>query len=551
MLQSLHIQNYALIENLAVDFSGGFAVLTGETGSGKSIILGALGLLLGERANLSTIGNPNKKCIVEGQFTIENYNLQSWFEREALDYEDVSIIRRELTPFGKSRAFINDTPVNLKVLRSLTSQLVDIHSQHQNLEIEEEAFQFQFVDSFAQNQEEKADYLEAYKKLKEILSEQESLLYSKQRQSTDLDYWQFQLEELQTASLKANEQEELEAENAILSRLEHIQQAFSVAYDFLNTDSSLVPDLQKLVNEFRKIQDVHTPSQELAERLQSCYIELNDISQEVSSLLENLENDPKRASYVSERLDTIYRLQQKHGKTAIEELLSLQKELEDKIYDVENFAQRIAEIEKQVIAQIKATDEAAKKLSESRKKSIPIIEKQIVAQLQLLGMPHTKFVLQLKSAKDFRAQGKEHLSIQFSANKNAPLANISDIASGGELSRLMLSIKQLMAKSLVLPTLIFDEIDTGVSGEIANKMAEMMQNMAQQMQVIAITHLPQIAAKAMQHWEVYKHDTTEKTITSIEKLTEERRVKSLAKMLSGSELSKEAIANAKVLLNKK
>lgn len=550
MLQHLHIQNYALIENLAIDFAEGFSVLTGETGSGKSIILGALGLLLGERANLYSIGNREKKCIVEGHFAIQDYKLQDWFEQKELDYETLSTIRREIAPSGKSRAFINDTPVNLKVLRSLTSQLVDIHSQHQNLEIENESFQFQLLDSFSKNQEEKATYLAAYRKLKKVLQKRETLLASQQQQNADSDYWQFQWKELHTANLKKEEQEELEAESAILSKLENIQQAFSQAYDFLQTDSSPIPELQKLATSFQQTADVHAPSEELGQRLQSAVIELKDIAQEIALKFEEIENNPERASYVEERLDTIYRLEHKHGKTTVVELLSLQKELEAKIHDVKNFTERLEEVEKLVITHTAKANKAAQQLSISRKKNISKIEEEIIQQLQLLGMPHAKISLELQPTTNFRQHGKEHLHIRFSANKNTPFANISEIASGGELSRLMLTIKQLMAKSWILPTLIFDEIDTGVSGEIANKMAEMMQEMAQQMQLITITHLPQIAAKAKQHWEVYKYDTPEKTLTSITELNTEKRIETLAKMLSGSKLTQEAIANAKVLLGK-
>lgn len=548
MLQSLHIQNYALIENLTIDLAKGFIVLTGETGAGKSIILGALGLLLGERANLSSIGNTEKKCIVEGSFDISKYALQNFFEQEDIDYEQLTIIRRELSPSGKSRAFINDTPVTLAVVRSLTSQLVDIHSQHQNLAIETESFQFQLVDSFAQNQKEKTDYLSAFQKLQKLQQDKEALLSSQQQQNSDMDYWQFQLEELKTANLKIEEQEALETENLLFSQLEQIQEALAQTDAFFNAEPSPIEDLQRLAARFRQLREVYAPSQTLEERLQSSYIELKDIAQEVATEIGQLQNDPERANYVNERLDTIYKLQQKHGKSTIAELLNLQEKLEEKINAVQNFAEHLESIEKAVKAQTSVANQKAHTLSETRKRVTPQIEKEIVTQLHMLGMPHAKITLQLETTQHLRPQGKEQLSIQFSANKNMPLANISEVASGGELSRLMLTIKQILAKSLVLPTLIFDEIDTGVSGEIADKMGEMMQSMAKQMQVIAISHLPQIAAKASQHWQVYKQDTTEKTITAILQLEQEARVEALAKMLSGSKLTNEALANARVLL---
>lgn len=550
MLQHLHIQNYALIENLTIEFSNGFVTLTGETGSGKSIILGALGLLLGERANMVSVGNPDKKCVVEGHFSVEDYELHTFFQNADIDYEKITIIRRELSPSGKSRAFVNDTPVNLTTLRALTSKLVDIHSQHQNLEIENESFQFQLVDSLAQNKALKTAYDSAFHKLQQLQRQKEELLSSQQKQSADIDYWKFQLKELQEANLQSEEQEDLEKENALLSQLENIQHALSKAASFFSADIAPVMELEKLATELHKIKKAHSPSAELAERLESTAIELKDIEQEIISESENLENNPERATYVSERLDTIYRLQQKHGKTNISELIALQESLEQKINTVENFQQHLDKVEKAVLDQMVATQNAAQRLSNSRKEVIPNIEKEVTQQLQLLGMPHAKIALALKDSENFRTHGKEHLNIFFSANKNAALSSIAKVASGGELSRLMLALKQLMAKSLVLPTLIFDEIDTGVSGEIADKMGEMMQSMGQQMQVICITHLPQIAAKAKQHWQVYKLDTTEKTLTTIEKLEGEKRTEALAKMLSGSKLTKEALANAKVLLEK-
>ncbi len=548
MLQSLHIQNYALIASLEMQLSKGFIAITGETGAGKSIILGALGLLLGERVNLSAILNTEKKCIIEGEFSIKEYNLKHFFSDNEIDYEEITIIRREITPAGKSRAFINDTPVNLSTLRSLTSQLVDIHSQHQNLEIESEDFQFQLVDSLAKNQAEQEAYRLAFQKLDELQREKEELTIAQQQQNTDIDYWKFQLEELETVQLKDNELEELELENALFSQIEAIQSTFNQADEFFNSELSPVDTLKVLATNFGKIKDTHTPSKEFEERLQSSYIELQDIAREIANATEDLQNDPERANYVCERLDTLYRLLQKHNKQTVRELLILQDELHKKVHSIENFGQRLAKLEQEITQQIALTNTKAEQLSATRSKVIPKIEQEITKQLQSLGMPHSKIQLQLTASERFRKQGKEHLSILFSANKNSPLANISEVASGGELSRLMLTIKQLMAKSLVLPTLIFDEIDTGVSGDIADKMGQMMQNMAQQMQVIVITHLPQIAAKAEQHWEVYKKDTAERTLTEIHSLNENERIEAIAKMLSGSEITVEALANAKVLL---
>lgn len=551
MLQSLHIQNYALIASLEMQLSKGFIAITGETGAGKSIILGALGLLLGERANLSAIQDSSKKCIIEGEFCIENYDLANFFTENEIDYEPVTIIRREITPSGKSRAFINDTPVNLKVLKNFTSKLVDIHSQHENLEIESEDFQFQLVDSLAQNRTEQIAYFSAFEMLGKLEQEQKRLLVAQQQQNTDIDYWKFQLEELETVQLQENELEELEQENALFSQIESVQNTLIQADEFFNSEHSPIDTLKTLASGFGKLKDTHKPSQEFEERLQSSYIELKDVAREIAMATEDLQNDPERASYVSERLDVIYRLLQKHNKQTITELLELQEELKNKVNAIENYGLRLEQLNHEIAEQIKTTEQKAQTLSATRLAIIPKIESQLIEQLQDLGMPNAKIRLHLEPSEHFRKQGKEHLRILFSANKNSSLANISEVASGGELSRLMLTIKQLMAKSLVLPTLIFDEIDTGVSGDIADKMGKMMYAMAEQMQVIVITHLPQIAAKAKQHWEVYKKDTTERTLTEIHLLSDTERTSAIAKMLSGSEITTEALANAHVLLGQK
>ncbi|PVX52533.1 DNA replication and repair protein RecN [Balneicella halophila] len=549
MLQSLHIQNYALIEALTIAFDKGFVVLTGETGAGKSIILGALGLLLGERANLSSIGDPKKKCIVEGEFSISNYDLSDFFTAEDIDYEDITLIRRELSPTGKSRAFINDTPVRLNVLKEFTSKLIDIHSQHQNLQIENEAFQFQLVDNYSKNKKVLSEYQKSYRLLQELKKKKATLLESQRQQSSDIDYWQFQLEELISADLKDGEQEQLEQENTMLSQMESIINSYSEANDYFNSDLTPIENIRKLASNFQKLEDVHNPSKALGDRLESVYIELKDIISEILVEAERLQNDPKRAIEVSERLDTIYRLQQKHGKDTIAELLQLEQELQEKVNAVHHFDEHLAKIENELESQMTQTSDFASQLSKSRKKAIPKIEKQLTEQLQRLGMPHAKILIGVEPTNEFKMLGKETIYILFSTNKNTSPAPISDVASGGELSRLMLSIKQLMAKSMVLPTLIFDEIDSGVSGEIASKMGDTMHEMAQQMQVIAITHLPQIAAKANQHWQVYKKDTSDKTLTSITKLDADDRTVAIAKMLSGRQLTSEAIANARALLS--
>lgn len=549
MLVHLHIQNYALIESLNVKLSEGFVVLTGETGAGKSIILGALGLLLGERANLNSIRNTQKKCVVEGVFNISNYQLESFFQEKDIDYEPKeTIIRRELLPSGKSRAFINDTPVNLTILKGLTSQLIDIHSQHQNVLVEQEAFQYKMIDGIALNASLLAEYRGALQEYVKLRKEKERLQEEQAQQNKDLDYWQFQYDELSATKLKVGELEALESENKLLNRIEDIQMTLGNADMLLSGDGDMLEKLRQLTVDMQKIADFHSVSRELGERLKSVYIEMKDIAMELSDVLDSLENDPERMLYVSERLDTIYRLQQKHGRETVEELLQLEEELEKKIDAVTNFESRLKQLEDTLLKAEQNTLEKASKLTESRREVLPKIVKYIEDGLADLEMPNAKIDIELTDAEEFRGFGKDVLDITFSANKNMPLAKISEVASGGELSRLMLTIKQMIAVSAVLPTLIFDEIDTGVSGKVADRMGKVMKSMSQNMQIISISHLPQIASKATQHLEVYKEDTETSTVTNIEEMTGEKRIGAIAKMLSGSSVSEQAIANAKALL---
>lgn len=549
MLVHLHIQNYALIESLEVKLSKGFVVLTGETGAGKSIILGALGLLLGERANLNSIRDTEKKCIVEGIFNISDYHLESFFKEEEIEYEPrETIIRRELLPSGKSRAFINDTPVNLMTLKGLTSQLIDIHSQHQNTLVEQEAFQYKMVDSIAMNTGLLIEYRGELQKYNKLRKEREKLLDEQIQQNKDLDYWQFQYEELSAIKLKVGEQEALEIESKSLGRIEEIQLALGNADALLSGGGDILEKLRQLTTDIQKVAEYHKISEELGERLKSVYIEMKDIAVEVSDVLDTLEDDPERTLYVSERLDVIYRLQQKHGKETVAELLELQEELQKRLESVTHFESRLKELEQDLQKAKQNTLEKANKLTESRRKVLPKIERYIEEGLADLEMPNAKIEVKLTDSEEFRHFGKDILEITFSANKNMSLARISEVASGGELSRLMLTIKQMIAMSEVLPTLIFDEIDTGVSGKVADRMGKVMKAMSKNMQIISISHLPQIAAKATQHLEVYKEDTAIATVTRIKEMVGENRIGAIAKMLSGSSVSEQAIANAKALL---
>lgn len=549
MLVHLHIQNYALIESLEVKLSKGFVVLTGETGAGKSIILGALGLLLGERANLNSIRDTEKKCIVEGIFNISDYHLESFFKEEEIEYEPrETIIRRELLPSGKSRAFINDTPVNLMTLKGLTSQLIDIHSQHQNTLVEQEAFQYKMVDSIAMNTGLLIEYRGELQKYNKLRKEREKLLDEQIQQNKDLDYWQFQYEELSAIKLKVGEQEALEIESKSLGRIEEIQLALGNADALLSGGGDILEKLRQLTTDIQKVAEYHKISEELGERLKSVYIEMKDIAVEVSDVLDTLEDDPERTLYVSERLDVIYRLQQKHGKETVAELLQLQEELQKRLESVTHFESRLKELEQDLQKAKQNTLEKANKLTESRRKVLPKIERYIEEGLADLEMPNAKIEVKLTDSEEFRHFGKDILEITFSANKNMSLARISEVASGGELSRLMLTIKQMIAMSEVLPTLIFDEIDTGVSGKVADRMGKVMKAMSKNMQIISISHLPQIAAKATQHLEVYKEDTAIATVTRIKEMVGENRIGAIAKMLSGSSVSEQAVANAKALL---
>lgn len=549
MLVHLHIQNYALIESLEVKLSKGFVVLTGETGAGKSIILGALGLLLGERANLNSIRDTEKKCIVEGIFNISDYHLESFFKEEEIEYEPrETIIRRELLPSGKSRAFINDTPVNLMTLKGLTSQLIDIHSQHQNTLVEQEAFQYKMVDSIAMNTGLLIEYRGELQKYNKLRKEREKLLDEQIQQNKDLDYWQFQYEELSAIKLKVGEQEALEIESKSLGRIEEIQLALGNADALLSGGGDILEKLRQLTTDIQKVAEYHKISEELGERLKSVYIEMKDIAVEVSDVLDTLEDDPERTLYVSERLDVIYRLQQKHGKETVAELLELQEELQKRLESVTHFESRLKELEQDLQKAKQNTLEKANKLTESRRKVLPKIERYIEEGLADLEMPNAKIEVKLTDSEEFRHFGKDILEITFSANKNMSLARISEVASGGELSRLMLTIKQMIVMSEVLPTLIFDEIDTGVSGKVADRMGKVMKAMSKNMQIISISHLPQIAAKATQHLEVYKEDTAIATVTRIKEMVGENRIGAIAKMLSGSSVSEQAIANAKALL---
>lgn len=550
MLQSISIQNYALINQLEIDFSDGFSVITGETGSGKSILLGALSLVLGQRSEGNVLKDKEKKCVIECSFYIEKYNLQEFFEKNELDYEKEAIVRREILPSGKTRAFVNDTPVSLKTLKELGVCLVDIHSQNQNLVLGSFEYQVGIVDTYAQNAALLAKYQLSFKKYQDLKKELKNQEEIAAKEKADLDYFQFQLEQLNEANLVEGEQKDMEEELETLNHAEEIKSGLYQAYGFLSEgESSVISQIKEARSAISKIQGVFTEADSYFERLDSSLIELQDLSQELDRSNELVEFDNGRIDFLNQRLDTIYSLQQKHRVDSVEELMQIRDDLEGKVGKIESSDELIEDLKEQLTGQKIELQKAADNLSNSRKKAVPKIEKTIVSQLILLGIPNANFRVQISNSEEFQQLGADKVTFLFSANKNGSLEEVQRVASGGELSRLMLSIKYLISSSTALPSIVFDEIDTGVSGEIADKMGSMMNQMAENIQVISITHLPQIAGKGKYHYKVYKADDEHETYSNIVLLDKQSRIEELAKMLSGTDLTKAALENAKVLLN--
>lgn len=550
MLTHLYITNYALIEELDIDFHGGFSVITGETGAGKSIILGALGLLLGKRADAQAIKNGEKKCSIEASFDIRALNLKSFFADNDIDNDDTEcILRREVINTGKSRAFINDTPVSLTQLKELGTYLIDIHSQHQNLLMNQEDFLLDIVDTIAGNQSLRETYLhtfEAWKRAQTLLLE---LQARAEKDRANQDYLKFQIQQFQEANLSEGEQEELEQEASTLNHAEDIKQAlFAACAPLVSEELRLLEELKNGTQKLDSISAVYPQAQEMAERLNSAYIELEDLSSELEKVQMEIEFDPIRQNFVEERLNTIYSLEQKHKVSTIAELLQIYDDLQKRLNEIENIDETLKEKEKEVEQQLGALAKSAKALTKSRETAAKTIAKSLIEQLQTLGMPHVKLEFSLMSKSSFDRNGSDTISLLFSANKNRPLQDVAAIASGGEIARLMLSLKALIAKSKALPTIIFDEIDTGVSGTMAEKMALTMQQIADNCQVLCITHLPQIAALGAHHYRVYKVEDDDKTTSHISLLSQEERIKEIANMLTGSEMTEAAINNAKSLL---
>jgi DNA repair protein RecN (Recombination protein N) len=559
MIKRLYIQNYALIERLDITFEPSFSVITGETGAGKSIMLGALGLLLGQRADSKAIRQGATKCVIEAHFDLSQTPFQAFFQQNGLDYDDDCILRREVNASGKSRAFINDTPVQLGMMKELGDKLIDIHSQHQNLMLDNEGFQLDVLDILAHHDKQLMEYKQLYKKWVGARKDLQNLEEEAERNKADEDYVRFQLSQLQAARLQADEQEVLEQEAEMLTHAEDIKTALYESAGLLDGDErSLLQELKDCRSALQGISKVYPAAGELAERLDSSYIELKDIADELASQEERVEFNPARLEEVNDRLNTIYSLQKKHHVETVGELLDLQADYEQRLNSITSSDDQIQELKKHCELLYKELLAEAKILTKHRQEAAKQVEKRMQQMLMPLGMPHVRFKVDLEQRKEPDANGMDSVRFLFSANKNGTLQDIAHVASGGEIARVMLSIKAMLAGEARFSTIIFDEIDTGVSGEIAARMANMMEQMATGgydekllqggRQVISITHLPQIAAKGKVHYKVYKKDNEHETVSQIRRLTPEERVEEIAHMLSGEKLSEAALQNARELL---
>jgi len=550
LLASISIKNYALINELHIDFSSGLSIITGETGAGKSILLGALGLVLGNRADSATLKNTTRKCVVEAVLSIDKYNLHDFFVREDIDYEINTIIRREILPSGKSRAFVNDTPVTLSVLTRLRSKLIDIHSQHQTLQLSDQQFQFQLLDAFANNESKLASYQRGLVQYTSEKNRLEEIQHAQREANLQYDYNSHLYNELLEANLVEDEQEALEEKLEKINNVEEIKQNLSEALQVSTDDTIGIQNLlYSLESKLTKIAPYSKEYQELFERISSVKIELDDIVGELETANEQVDFNPSESTQLNDRLQLIYNLQKKHYVNSISELLLIQEELSVKVSATENAEQRLLDQQTIVKEIANKLDAIAVKISEARKKITPTVSKQLESILDNLGMSHARFQIQNTLAENYYKNGKDVLSFLFSANKGGQFGELKKVASGGELSRIMLAIKKVMSENSQLPTIIFDEIDSGVSGEISNKMAHIMSQMSQQMQVITITHLPQIAAKGNQHYKVYKEEVNNTTTTNLKQLSKDERIVEIAEMLSGKNISDSALTHARELLN--
>ena len=550
MLQQLYIKNFTLIDELDIQLHPGFSVITGETGAGKSIILGAIGLLLGQRADSKSIKQGTDRCVIEAHFDLSRYDMKSFFDENDIEYDDKdTIIRRELTATGKSRAFINDTPVALSMLKELGDQLMDIHSQHQNLLLNKQDFQLNVVDILAQDTKEVASYQAVFDQYQQQKKALETLREEIERNRQNVDFLQFQFDELSQSKLAKGEQEELEQQSDTMSHAEEIKTALYETDNALNGDETGVVDMiRKATNALESISQVLPDSEELVGRLDSCRIELKDIADEVGRMLNHTDFDPEELDAINNRLDRLYELEKKYHVKTVEELISLRDQLRQQLNNIENSDEAVGEKEKEVERLHAICQEHANKVTKQRQAIAKQMKSQMAGRLEALGMPHARFEVSITTTELGR-NGQDNVSFLFSANTSTPLQSVAQVASGGEIARVMLSLKAMISGAVKLPTIIFDEIDTGVSGKIAEKMAQIMQEMGQtERQVISITHLPQIAALGSHHYKVSKEETPQGTISQMKELTPEERINEIAQMLSGSNISKAAIDNAKQLL---
>ncbi len=550
MLTSLSIKNYALIDNLQVNFNDGLSIITGETGAGKSILLGGLSLILGKRADLSSLKDNTQKCIIEAVFNIANYNLKALFEAEDFDYEPQTIIRREILPSGKSRAFVNDSPVNLNSLQLLGERLIDVHSQHQTLQLTSNDFQFQVIDGLANNTNVLETYKLELKSFKKLKKELKALLDFQAEAIKEHDYNSFLLNELVEANLIDGELKTLEEEYETLNNIENIKEKFGEAYQLLGEEEiGILSNLTTLKNTLQKLSTYSSKYEDLYNRVNSSFIEIDDVFTEIDALQDDLDLDPMRLEVVDAKLKTLHNLMQKHLASDVSELIDIKNNLEKKVSITENLDDTINKKQLEISLKENELNAISKTIHDKRLEVIPELKKQLETILESLGMPNAQFKIDVILSDEFFANGKDELSFLFSANKGGQFNELKKAASGGELSRIMLAIKSILSNYIQLPTIMFDEIDTGVSGEISNKMGDIMLQMSKTMQVFSITHLPQIAAKGHSHFKVYKEDVNDVTQTNLVKLNHDERIVEIAQMLGGIEMSSSAIAHAKELLN--
>src|SRR5664279_1495338 len=548
MLIKLYVQNYALIKELDIELENGLTIITGETGAGKSILLGALSLILGTRADSSVLLDKNEKCIVEGTFRIEEYDLNEFFISNELDYETVITLRREINPAGKSRAFINDTPVTVNLLKELGDRLIDIHSQHQTLMLNDNSFQLSLIDSFS-DIKQKTVYSETFLNWMKIKKEYSAIKEKADKNRADLEYYQFQYKQLEEASLKQGEQVELETEQEMLGHAEEIKLALSTSSNLFYAEGiSILSMLREIKSNLARIRTFLPESESILSRLESGLIEFDDLAAEIEKLAVSIEADPHRLATVNNRLDDIYSLIQKHHVNDLNELIIKKEEIKDLINSIVTSDERLSELENLLEKEVSSLKLISEEISEKRKSVLPEIESKVTGLLKQLGIPNAKFKISLTHIKEFTPTGIDQADFLFSANKQIEPENLAKIASGGELSRVMLSLKSLLTKNNNLPTIIFDEIDSGVSGEVADKVGQILSSMGKYMQVINITHLPQVASRGTRHYHVYKDDTDNSTFTRVKLLSHDERIIEVARLLSGSEITETAMKNAKELL---